>query len=247
MRRFSITELQRSEAAVAELISLCQTATADGTLSDEEISGLREWLNQNASLDVPARDYLLRTVQDILEDGVVTPGERTALFLAIELVLPADIRSDVRGARRAREEDQGSQRRAARFGTEQRARDAHVVPRPVGSWTFMVAGTRQEGRSEVIRQHAAPGDPVVIRREAGSPASANACQVRLRDDQLIGYVPEEHAAAIAAALDGGASCAARITRLLAGGTSPLPVVQLELYDSQPGWRRDAPSHRSSES
>jgi len=229
-RRFSITNLQRAEAAVAELISLCQTATADGTLNDDEISGLRDWLSENASLDIPARDYLLRTVQDILEDGVVTPGERKALFLAIEMVLPADVRADVRGARRTREEDERGQRREERHKAEAVARDLRAADRPVASWTFMVAGVRQDGRAEVIRQHASPGDPVVVCREPGNLYSANACQIRLRNDLQIGYVPEEHASSIAAALDAGQWYAASIAKILTGGHAPIPVVQLELYE-----------------
>jgi type VI protein secretion system component VasA len=89
-RRLSITGDEREHAAVAELIRLCLSATADGVLSDDEIADLRAWLDDNASLAIPARDYLLSTVQHILDDGVITDNERTALFLAIELVLPPD-------------------------------------------------------------------------------------------------------------------------------------------------------------
>src|SRR3954447_14534458 len=89
-RRLSITKLQRETEAVIELISLCQTVTEDGSLSDEEIAALREWLKDQAGAELPARDFLEETVARILADGVVTEEERDELWRAIESVLPAD-------------------------------------------------------------------------------------------------------------------------------------------------------------
>ena len=40
-RRISLTKTQRHSAEEAELLSLCQVVTTDGSLSDEEVSSLR--------------------------------------------------------------------------------------------------------------------------------------------------------------------------------------------------------------
>src|SRR5688572_8082739 len=90
-RRVSITKLQRHTAAGAELISLCQSITDDGHLVDEEVTALRQWVDDNASTDLPARDFLLQTVRRIIEDGKVTDDERVDLYQAIEKILPIDI------------------------------------------------------------------------------------------------------------------------------------------------------------
>ena len=68
----------------AELISLCQTVTDDGHLADEEVLALRQWVDDNGSEDLPARDFLLQTVRRITEDGKVTDEERGELYQAIE-------------------------------------------------------------------------------------------------------------------------------------------------------------------
>jgi hypothetical protein len=75
-RRISITKLQRRTAAAVELIALCQTITADGSLTDVEIAALKEWLIDNEKIDVPAKDFLLLTVTKILADGRVSAEKR---------------------------------------------------------------------------------------------------------------------------------------------------------------------------
>src|SRR5438094_3827749 len=87
-RRLSITRLQRQSAAGADLIALCQTVTEDGSLSEEEVVALKQWLADHKSTDLPARDYLFRTVEQIVADGRVTLEERRDLYRAIETILP---------------------------------------------------------------------------------------------------------------------------------------------------------------
>ena len=146
-RRISITKLQRQTAAGAELISLCQTITEDGRLSDEEVTALRQWVDDHISVDLPARDFLLETVRRIIEDGKVSDEERAELYQAIEKVLPPDIRADVRGKRRESEEAAEAVERSQREAQAQVERDAKRRNRPIGSWNFMVAGCRLRGAS----------------------------------------------------------------------------------------------------
>ncbi len=130
--RTSITKLQRETAAAAELISLCQTFTEDGHLADEEIAGLRQWLTDHRGSDLPAIAFLLKTVDEILADGKVTPDERRDLYLAIEKVLPPDIRESVRGTRTSAEREAKEMSRPQKELVQERARRARDQTLPTG-------------------------------------------------------------------------------------------------------------------
>jgi HIRAN domain len=210
-RRVSLTDAQRASAAGAELLSLLQFVTDDGSLSADEIEALRAWLADGAATELPAHDFLAKTVTEILADGIVTEDERRALFLAIEKVLPPDIRDDVRGKRMLIER-------------AERQRNA-----PIGSWNFMVAGVRYEGRPAVIQAHANPDDKVFLARDTANRYSRNAVEIRLKNGMLIGYVPESDAREVAPLLDEGSPHDAWITKILGSARNPIPVVQVKLY------------------
>jgi hypothetical protein len=228
-RRLSITKLQRRTAAGAELISLCQTITEDGRLADEEIAALHEWVEDNSSSDLPAREFLLTTVRRIIEDGKVTEDERVELFRAIEIVLPPDIRELVHGNRRSTEVAAAASARARADAERQLQRDAKQRERPVRSWNFMVAGCRYEGRPDVIQRFAIAGDRAFLARDRENRFSRNAVEVRLKNGAQVGYVPEEMAAEVAPLLDQGLPHTAILTKVLTGGRSHIPVVQARVF------------------
>ena len=228
-RRLSITKLQRQSAAGADLIALCQTVTEDGSLSEEEVAGLRQWLDDHASTDLPARDYLFHTVERIVADGNVTLDERRDLYRAIEAILPPDLRSPVSAKRRAREQAATDQARAEREAGKQAQREERERSRPVGSWNFMVAGVRYEGRPQVITRYASPDDAVYLIRDRENRFSKNAVEVRLSNGMQIGFVPEDYATDVAPLLNSGLPHDAFITKILTGGRSPIPVVQAYVY------------------
>lgn len=91
-RRLSITKLQRQTAAGAELIALCQTITEDGSLNDFEILALESWLVESHDIDLPARHHLLALLRLYASDGVISTDERAALYKAVELTMPPDVR-----------------------------------------------------------------------------------------------------------------------------------------------------------
>jgi hypothetical protein len=95
-RRISITKLQRRTAAAIDLIALCQTITADGRLADDEIVALKQWLTDNAHLDLPARDFLTAMVTKILSDGLITDEERDELYAAIEAARATAVQARMR-------------------------------------------------------------------------------------------------------------------------------------------------------
>jgi hypothetical protein len=217
-RRVSLTKLQRQSAAGVDLIALCQTVTEDGSLSDDEVMALREWVEEYHNADLPAHAHLATTIERIIADGRVTDDERRELYLALEVILPPDVREPIRAKRRAREA-------AAR----QQEREERQFNTSLGTWNFMVAGVRYEGRPDVIRRYAHPGAPAYLIRDRNNTYSRNAIEVRLHNGMQIGFVPEEDAIEIAPRLDDGLPHKAVITKILTGGRSPIPVVEVDLF------------------
>lgn len=221
--RTSLTKAQQQTAAGAELIYLCQAYTQDGRLADEEIEALRQWLADHRDSDLPALAFLTTTVEHILADGVVTPAERTALYKAIETVLPPDIRASVRGTRTAAEA-------VAKEEVQQQRDAARDRNRAIDSWDFMVAGVLYEGRAAVVEAHARENDHAFLARDRANEYSTHAVEVRLANGLQIGYVPEEFAVEIAHYIDRGHKHHAYIKRILTGRRAPIPVVVATVYD-----------------
>ena len=202
-RRISLTKTQRESAVGAELLSLCQIVTADGSLSHEEVEALREWLREHRNAELPAITHLIPVIDGIVADGRVSADERRQLFLAIEAVLSIDIRAV---AKRARRTIEGKERDRVWL---QRKREKHQVleqrerSSPIEHFDFMVAGCKYEGRPSVIDAHATASGPVYLVRDRGNRYSRNTVEVRTCDGYQIGYVPEEEAVDLAPLLDAG--------------------------------------------
>jgi hypothetical protein len=202
-RRISITKLQRRTAAAVELIALCLTMTADGRLADDEIVAFKQWLTDSEHVDLPARDFLTRTVTKILSDGTVTDEERDELYAAVETALPPDVRADVRARRQARQGADQEHRRIERDAAHVAAREARMRDTPLETWDFMVAGSLYEGRPAVVEKYARIGDSVYLARDPANRFSASAIEIRLTNGMQIGFVPETDARDMAPELDSG--------------------------------------------
>jgi len=232
--RLSLTKTQIQAGLGAELLTLCQAVTEDGSLSNEEISELRRWLETNRSSDLPAIGFLVATLERILADGKVTPEERRELYAAIETVLPPEARRAAVAKRKYVEAEQEAQARQERQAEKQQEREARERRRPLCSANFMVAGVHYEGRSEVVRDYVDEDDVVFLVRDRTNKFSRNAIEVRLKNGMQIGFVPEDFAPEMAPFLDEGCPHVAYITKVLRGGRSPIPVVQAYVHRTDAG-------------
>lgn len=224
-RRISLTKSQLQTELGAELLSLCQSATADGKVAPEEAQGLREWIDEAAAAELPAASYLKEVVERVLADGEITQEECREVYRAIEAVLPPEVRRQATAARREVEVAEREASKAAREQErEERRRDVQIA-----AANFMVAGVRHDGRGEVISRYANVGDPVRLVRDRSNGFSRFAIAVLLENGKQIGFVPEEDAQELAPLLDQGAKCAAWMTKILGSGRVPIPVVQTKLY------------------
>ena len=228
-RRISLTKTQRESGAGAELLSLCQVVTTDGSLSDEEVSSLRSWLQEHKNDDLPAISHLTKVVETIVADGRVTPEERRELYIALEAVLPPDVRETAKRARRSVEEKEKDRLRLQRNLEKERERDERERNYPIEHWDFMVAGCKYEGRPTLIARYAEVAAPTYLVRDHGNSHSKNAVEVRTATGHQIGFVPEEDAVELAPLLDASHPYRARIKKILTGGRYPIPVVVTDLY------------------
>ena len=152
---FFLTSAQLETAEGLELLQLLQTVTQDGTISDEEIRALREWLDINYSADLPAISLLTDKVEKILSDGKVTEEEREAIYCDIENILPPDIQRDVAAKK-------SSLDREKRLPGREKIGKSRDIKFPVAGFDFMVAGVKYEGNPGVVRYYARQGDDVLL-------------------------------------------------------------------------------------
>ena len=160
-RRVSLSKAQLRTELGAELLSLCESATADGKVAPEEAQGLREWLDEATAAELPAASYLREVIERVLADGQITPEECREVYQAIEAVLPPEVRRQAAAARR---EVEAAERDALK-GIREQEREERRRDVQTAAANFMVAGVRHEGRSEIIGRHANVGDPVRLVRD----------------------------------------------------------------------------------
>jgi len=201
-----------------ELLSMCQSVTADGSLDNREIAELAKWVERNQHSDLAAIGFLRPIVQEIIRDRKVTPEERTELYKVIERILPPELRSIAQMRRR----EAATRAKAA----ERSAREANKA---IEKFDFMVAGTLYEGRLETIRACVRPGMDVQIFREPSNPFSPNACQIHAGRGAMVGFVPEADATELAALLDVGCKYRALVKKVIDGSKGPLPVVTIDVF------------------
>ncbi len=109
-RQFALTQPQLG----AELLSLCQTVTADGRLAPEEIAGLRQWLDDAEGAELKAARLLRGVIERVLVDGTITAEEHQEVYRAVEAVLPFEARQQAHAVRgQAESSTQAAQSRAA--------------------------------------------------------------------------------------------------------------------------------------
>ncbi len=231
-QRISLTKSQLRTELGAELLSLCQSATADGCVAVEEVEGLRAWLQDCEGVDLPAVSYLREVVARVLADGKITPAECRDVHLAVEDVLPVELRRVSAQSRREIEKSERDQKRAARVREREQKRETRRQAAPIDSANFTVAGVRYEGRPRIIARCCRVGEAVRLERDRDNRYSHAVIAVHVESGEQIGFVPEEHAQRLAPIMDRGAIAQAYLTKLLTGGRSPIPIVQARFFRSE---------------
>jgi hypothetical protein len=211
--RVTLTKAHAETPTGRELIALLTELSADGNVTREEMERLRAWLEIDRGVDFPALGFLYEVVEQISQDGVITEEELDRLALAIERVLPKEIRAEASLKRKqARDERrragalQQAEVRAARIAERERAKVLHRA-------RFVVRGALRSAERREACERLAEGDDVTLDREPDNPRDPNAILVISDDDCELGYVPREDAAVMAPLIDAGASVEATVQKL----------------------------------
>ena len=132
----TLSKAQRETTVGRELIELLVELSADGTVSREELERLRSWLEVDHAVDFPALPFLYETIDQISSDGEITEDELDRLALAIERVLPKDIRVEAAAKRQ-------EARKARRIAQRENQRQAMIAARAEKRTARDVARTRE--------------------------------------------------------------------------------------------------------
>ena len=220
-RQVTLSRTHRETSVGRELIDLLTDLSADGNVSREEMERLRSWLEVDRGVDFPALPFLYETIDQISLGGDVTEDELDRLALAIERVLPKDVRlaatakrKQVRNARRvAHRETQRQILIAARAG-RRAARDAARARAGVlYEADFPIRGATRFEERRLACERLMVDDNVKLEREPDNVHDSNAILILGDDDCELGYVPREEARDIARLLDAGAEADTRVHRL----------------------------------
>lgn len=218
------------EGVAAELLVLLETVTADGVITEEEARNLKGWLDTNQNnLELPGLEFLRLTVTQVLADGKVTDAERTAVYKAVERILPPEARRLAKERRGAVEGIKRESVRAERDAAKEHRLQERDRDWVIGRDNFMVAGVAYEGRAGTVETYAYVGHPVFLLRDPGNEYDPNAIKIILRQGYVIGFAPRASAAALAPLLDKGCKHAAHLTKILKGRIAPIPIVDCSLY------------------
>jgi cobalamin biosynthesis Mg chelatase CobN len=237
-RQFALTKPQLATELGAELLSLCQSVTADGRLAAEEIAGLRHWLADAEAAEMPAARYLRAVIERALADGRITADEYQEVYRALEAVLPFEARQRAHAAREQAEAAAHAATSVQSGGEGQCIVDDGWTR--VADATFMVAGVRQAGRPALIEQQATSGATVILERVAAG-SGAESIAVRLASGSQVGFVPEIDAQRLGPLLEQGCRCEARITHVRRTGRHPIPVVHVALFATDVAGNRARPA------
>ena len=213
---------------------------------------LRSWLEVDRGVDFLALPFLYETIDEISADGAITEEELDRLALAIERVLPKDIRlaatakrQEARNARRIAQRESRRQIQIAAQTERRVARDAARVRAGVlYEARFPVRGAfRSQERREAC-ERLLVDDNVNLEREPDNIHDLNAILILGDDDCELGYVRREEARDIAPLLDAGAEADARVHRLWEtpdGNVVPIVLVKVRQGDADPAAVKRTPT------
>jgi hypothetical protein len=98
--RIALTPAQRESPIGQELINLLIQISHDGPVTEKGIRQLNDWLEVRADSEILAIDFLLGISRKVLRLGKATREEMCEMQLAIERVLPKNLRPDIVEKRR---------------------------------------------------------------------------------------------------------------------------------------------------
>jgi hypothetical protein len=228
-RHVTVSKADRGTPTGRELITLLTELSADGQVTRDEMEQLRRWLEVDRGVDCSACAFLYEVVDTISEDGEITEEELDRLALAIERVLPPEVRASAalkrKQVRAARRQEIAAKRAIGRAQERAARLQAREVAKPLHRGDFMVMGAVRSAERRDGCASLDVSEAVVLDREPDNPHDGNAILVLMQSGTELGYVPRELAKQMAPLLDAGADVEATVKKLLTSAEGySLPVV-----------------------
>ena len=233
-RQVTLTKAQRDTPAGRDLIEMLTELSADGQVTREEMERLRKWLEVDRGVDFNACEFLYGVVEPIASDGIITEEELDSLALAIERVLPKDVRVAAALKRKKIRTNRQAARAATRAAQRAAAVESRKRPKPLDRTEFVIRGALRSAERRAGCESLNVGDTVTLDREPENTHDENAILVLAEDGRELGYVPREDARRMARLLDAGAEAEAKVRRLWEtpdGGVVPIIASQLRHVDT----------------
>lgn len=229
-KRLSLTKTDVQTTAGLELLQVLQSITDDGHVQEAEVHQLRNWLNQNAEVALPSREYLTHTINDVLKDGVITDEEFDLLHDAVLRVLPTELRAIATLRRRERRNEQREELKKTQREEKARKQEERDRNRPLQRADFMAAGATYGDDRRATCEGCCDDDPVTLEREPDNEHDTNAILVLDAAGNDLGYVPRDLAKDLAPLLDKGAKQDFRVKKLIETSRGfIIPVIVGALY------------------
>jgi hypothetical protein len=243
-RTVTLSKAESETPAGRELLALLTELSADGVVSRPEMDRLRTWLEVDHGVEFPALSFLHETIEQISVDGEITEDELDRLALAIERVLPKQVRFAAvekrKHAREARRVAERETRRAAMLAARAEAKGRRATERARNSVLyearFVVRGAFRTSERREACEGLLEGDDLTLEREAENVHDANAVLVLSADDRELGYVPREEALALAPFIDAGATPEAIVSKLweTPDDGHVVPIVKVKIRRGESG-------------
>ena len=226
-------ELNLNEAVA--LVALIKKISADAILTESEVTELKNWLDENTHVDIPAFTYLADMINEILEDKIVTDDELRNLYSGLEKVLPKELRQELINIRKLKEKENFSRIQDEYDKAEIEAIKKAIkaseqdINEPFDEWPLCCFGTKYDGRSTIINRHAKPGQALFLELEPENNFSAHAIKVLLSNGKHIGYIQDYKAKKITKYLQKGCKYYAEIQKIYDGDGYSTPDFILFLF------------------
>jgi HIRAN domain len=225
----SLSKKQLATPIGAELLGLCESIKSDGQLSKDNIISLAKWLRTHKDCELPAAAFLSEVVERIIADKKVSADEMAELHLAIEKVLPGDVRKTAVESRkvienavkqkkkdleRARRDAEKQAEKAQKEEERERLRQERA-DRPRGFHSKIAGVAQRNGdgsdRQKIIRDYVRSGMTLIHKRERNNRYDENAISLWVKTKSLgifeterqIGYLNTDVASEVAPHLDSG--------------------------------------------
>jgi excisionase family DNA binding protein len=195
--------------------------TEQGILTKDGIKDVLRWLNANRDIDLPAKDFLLQTVCEVVSDRAITREEADKLHLTIETIMPPAYRKVAVQKRKAVNREAAKAKKAAEKQRKQVEREKKLAESGI---VLLTATNGKRYQLHTLVGEVEYGHETLqgLEQRLGHDVAAIvAREVKARERRITGHIIRE--------TEGGAW----LIRLNTGGDCFLPIRSVRILSGTP--------------